>query len=253
MMTVTSTRTEVDTIHGLSHPEAMGLAETEFARMVALLQQLRPQQWQRQTICELWDVRAMAGHVLGMAQAQASFPQFIHDLRSARKRGGGSMIDAMNATQVKERSHLTAAEVVDGLVSASPRAVRARRRSPAPMRWLLRIPQDPPFQGERLQYGFLVDTIFTRDTWIHRLDIVRATGGEMVLTHDHDGRIVADAVADWARRHGQPFDLTLTGPAGGHWGRGTDGETFELDALDFCWTIAGRRPGGGLLKTRVPF
>jgi uncharacterized protein (TIGR03083 family) len=253
MMTATSTRTEADTIRGLSHSEWMALAETEFARMVALLQQLRPEQWQQQTVCELWDVRAMAGHVLGMAQAQASLAQFIHDLRSAHKRSGGSMIDALNATQVKERSHLTTAQVVDGLVSASPRAVRARRRSPAPMRWLLKIPQDPPFQGERLQYGFLVDTIFTRDTWIHRLDIARATGREMALTRDHDGRILADAVADWARRHSQPFDLTLTGPAGGRWGRGTDGEAFELDALDFCWTVAGRMPGGGLLSTRVPF
>ncbi len=29
--------------------------------------------------------------------------------------------------------------------------------------------------------------------------------------------VVADVVADWQRRHGRPVDLTLTGPAGGHW------------------------------------
>lgn len=81
--------------------------------------------------------------------------------------------------------------------------------------------QDPPFQAERWQYGYLVDVVFTRDTWVHRLDIARATGRAMLLTREHDGRIVADGVADWARRHGRPFDLTLTGPAGGHWGQGS--------------------------------
>jgi len=37
----------------------------------------------------------------------------------------------------------------------------------------------------------------------------------MVLTPDHDARIVADVVAEWAGRHGRPFTLHLTGPAGG--------------------------------------
>jgi hypothetical protein len=113
--------------------------------------------------------------------------------------------------------------------------------------------QDPPFDQERWRYGYLVDTIFTRDTWMHRLDICRATGREMVLTPEHDGRLVADVVADWARRHGQPFTLTLDGPAGGRWHAGTGGETITLDALDFCWTLAGRAPATGLLAVHVPF
>ncbi|MDQ6724619.1 MAG: hypothetical protein M3066_00345, partial [Actinomycetota bacterium] len=40
-------------------------------------------------------------------------------------------------------------------------------------------------------------------------------GRELVLTADHDARIVADVVAEWSTRHGRPFFLTLTGPAGG--------------------------------------
>jgi uncharacterized protein (TIGR03083 family) len=252
MMTMTTARTEMAAIPKLGHEEGMGLAETEFGRMVDLLRQLRPEEWQQQTVCALWDVRAMAGHVLGMAQAQASFPQFMHDFRSARKLGG-SVIDGINATQVKERSHLTSAQVVDGLASAAPRAVKGRRRTPAPMRSLVRMRQDPPFQAERWQYGYLVDTVFTRDTWVHRLDIARATGRPMALTHEHDGRIVADVVADWAHRHGRPFDITLTGPAGGHWGQGTGGEVIELDPLDFCWTLSGRMPGRGLLAIPTPF
>jgi len=121
------------------------------------------------------------------------------------------------------------------------------------MRKAVHFKQDPPFDTERWSYGFLVDTIFPRDTWVHRLDISRAIAVEMVVTPEHDGRIVANVVAEWARRHGQRFALTLTGPAGGRWESGDGGESIELDALDFCWTVAGRTPGRGLLTTPVPF
>ena len=252
MMTMTTARTEAGAIPKLTHEEGMGLAQTEFGRIVDLLRQLRPEEWQQPTVCALWDVRAMAGHVLGMAQAQASLPQFLHDFRSARKLGG-SVVDGINATQVKGAFPADQRAGRRRLASSAPRAVKGRRRTPAPMRSLVRMRQDPPFQAERWQYGYLVDRIFTRDTWVHRLDIARATGREMVLTPDHDGRIVADVVAEWAQRHGRPFDLTLTGLAGGRWGQGTGGESIEIDALDFCWTLSGRMPGRGLLAIPTPF
>ncbi len=74
--------------------------------MTGLLRQLRPEEWQRQTICPQWDIRSMAAHVLGMAEAQASFRQFARDYRTASKRDGGPMIDAMTAAQVRERAAL---------------------------------------------------------------------------------------------------------------------------------------------------
>jgi uncharacterized protein (TIGR03083 family) len=237
----------------LRHVEAMGLAETELARMVAQLGGLSPEDWGRPTVCELWDVRALATHVLGMAEAQASFRQFAHDYHAAGRRAGGKMIDAMTATQVAERSSMTPAVIVERLRAVAPKAVRARRRAPALMRWAVRMRQDPPFEAERWRFGYLVDTIFTRDTWLHRLDISRATGRDMVLSPEHDGRLVADVVAEWARRHGQPFTLILTGVAGGRWDAGAGGETLELDALEFCWCVGARQPGSGLLATVVPF
>ena len=237
----------------LRHREAMILAATEFDRIVAQLQDLEPGDWARPTACELWDVRAMASHVLGMAEAQASFRQFAHDFRAAAKRSGGKMIDEMSATQVRERAAMGSAAITGRLAAVAPRAVRARRRTPAPVRRLVRLKTDPPFAAERWRYGYLVDTIFTRDTWMHRLDISRATGHPMELTAGHDGRLVADVVAEWARRHAQPFTLTLTGPAGGRWRAGDSGERIQLDALDFCWTLAARQPGTGLLATEVPF
>jgi uncharacterized protein (TIGR03083 family) len=237
----------------LGHQEAMVLAAAEFDRMAAQLRALDPQDWAQPTACDLWDVRAMAAHVLGMAEAQASVRQFAHDYRAAGKRSGGKMIDEMSATQVRERPAMTPGAIVSRLVAVAPRAVRARRRTPAFARWAVRFKNDPPFDGERWRYGYLVDTIFTRDTWMHRLDISRATGRPMELTAGHDGRVVADVVTEWAHRHGQPFTLTLTGTAGGQWRSAEAGEHLQLDALDFCWIVAARRPGTGLMATKVPF
>jgi hypothetical protein len=93
---------------------------------------------------------------------------------------------------------------------------------------------------------------------MHRMDLARATGRDPVLTPDHDGVIVADIVAEWARRHRQPYRLELTGPAGGSWSSGTGGEAIVMDAADFCRVVSGRRGSDdgepwGLLTTQVPF
>ena len=88
---------------------------------------------------------------------------------------------------------------------------------------------------------------------MHRVDVARATGREMELTAEHDGRIVADVVAEWARRHGMPFILTLTGPAGGTYVSGDNSEHITIDAIEFCRTLSGRATGAGLLTHVVPF
>jgi hypothetical protein len=72
--------------------------------------------------------------------------------------------------------------------------------------------------------GYLIDVILTRDPWMHRIDISRATGALPVLTPEHDGVLVDDVVRKWAQRHGQPFVLNLAGPAGGSWTIGKGAE-----------------------------
>jgi hypothetical protein len=98
--------------------------------------------------------------------------------------------------------------------------------------------------------------MYLRDLWMHCVDAARATERPVELTADHDGRIVSDLVAEWAHRHGQPFVVELTGPAGGTYasqpGR-PDAERLSLDAVEFCRTLAGRAPATGLLTTVVPF
>jgi hypothetical protein len=88
---------------------------------------------------------------------------------------------------------------------------------------------------------------------MHRVDLARATGNELGLSESHDGRVVADVVAEWARVHERPFMLTLEGPAGGTFIQGEHGEQLRLDAVEFCRILSGRGSGTGLLTHEVPF
>jgi hypothetical protein len=74
----------------------------------------------------------------------------------------------------------------------------------------------------------------------------------MQLSADHDGRLVADIVAEWASIHGEPFELVLEGPAGGKFSQGVDGERVEIDAIEFVRVLSGRRPGAGVLSHPLP-
>lgn len=246
------TATRVHDIAPLSRPEAMKLAADELGRVLDLLRSLTPDEWRRPTECEPWDVRAMATHVLGATESHSSVRETVHQTRAYRKAKSGPMIDAMTALQIRDRADLSPDDIVGRFERAAPRSVRSRRRMPAPLR-RMRMKVDAPFASERWRLGYLMDVIYNRDAWMHRVDISRATGRDVVLSAEHDGRIVADVVAEWARRHGQPFTLTLTGPAGGTYVAGDGGEHIELDAVEFCRILSGRAQGVGLLSTEVPF
>lgn len=233
----------------LDRETATRLAATEYERVADLLAQLTPQQWAAPTDCPAWDVRAMAGHMLGMAQMVATWPEMIRQQVMAgrrAKRDGSVTIDALTAVQVEKNADLSADEVVQRMRTVAPRAVRARRRAPALIRR-----QTMPENGEWWTVGYLFDVILTRDPFMHRVDITRATGLPMAATAEHEGVIVADLVAEWAERHKAAYDLELTGPAGGHWKAG-DGERITMDAFEFCRALSGRAPATGLLTTQVP-
>ena len=74
----------------------------------------------------------------------------------------------------------------------------------------------------------------------------------MGLTPAHDGRLVADIVGEWAEVHGEPFELHLTGPAGGTFSQSDGGEHAEMDALDFIRTLSGRLPGTAVMRHQLP-
>lgn len=235
----------------LERTTAMRLAETEYQRFGEMLDRLSAEDWRQPTECVGWDVRAVAGHCLGVAEMAASMRQTVHQMRAAKRRGG-VLIDALTAVQVEEQAHLSPEEVVARYARVGPKAARSRRRTPGFVR-NRQLPDPQPVGGdtEAWTFGYLLDVILTRDVWMHRVDITRATGKEMHLTPEHDGVLVADVVAEWAERHGDPFALQLTGSAGGSWGEGDDPDV--VDAVDFCRALAGRGSVAATRKVEVPF
>jgi uncharacterized protein (TIGR03083 family) len=235
---------------------AMRLAATEYDRVVALLAALSPEHWSAPTDCPGWDVRAMAGHMLGMAQMAATLPETLRQQIGSQRRAtrdGSSVLDALTAIQVEKNAHLTPNEVVDAMRRTAPRAAKARRRSPGVIR-ARTMPglQDVGENQEAWTFGYLLDVILTRDPFMHRVDITRATSIRMQADPGHEGLIVDDVVREWAGRHDAPYDLVLSGPAGGHWRRG-DAERIQLDAFEFCRMLCGRSSATGLLAEQVPF
>jgi uncharacterized protein (TIGR03083 family) len=235
----------------MQHSDWMSAATEEYRRLGAVLDDLPDEDWGRPTDCSEWDVREMVAHLVGAAEAGASMRALVHQARLGRRlRPGEPGVDGMNAVQVQERANADPARLRADLASIGARAVRRRSALPAALR-ALPVPFGPPLGTKPL--GYLMDRIYTRDAWMHRIDIARATGRTPELTSDHDGNIVADVVAEWAQVHGRPFRLTLTGPAGGTWSAGTAGEEITLDAVEFCRILSGRAPGTGLLTSAVPF
>jgi uncharacterized protein (TIGR03083 family) len=240
-----------------NHETAMTLAAEEYSRFARVLADLTEEDWQAPTSCPGWTIRDMAGHTLGMAELAASLPEMARQLiRAGRaaKRSGKPQIDELTDLQVRKHQQLSVAELVAAVQRIGPKAVAGRRRRPALMRARTITDHGPDGASpERWKIGFMTDTILTRDPWMHRSDIAQALGRPMELSREHDGVIVADVVAEWALRHGQPYELTLTGPAGGRWSSGANGEVISLDAEQFCRILSGRGTGQGLMATFVPF
>ncbi len=250
-----NTTTDVGSIPAITREEAHRLAATEYGRLVTQLRSLSADDWGASTDCALWNVRDMVGHSVGMLSDFTSFRTLLRRMWSASKaskRTGQPMVDSMTSQQVAEHAALSTDELIALVESRGPRAARWRTGTPKLFR-SMKLKEEVGGVPETWRMGYLLDTILTRDPWMHRVDIARATGRGLELTPDHDGRIVADVVAEWARRHGKPFTLLLAGPAGGEFVAGEDGGVIEIDAVEFCRTLSGRATGTGLLAQEVPF
>ena len=250
----TMSPTDITTITAITHGEAMDLQAKEFDRALALLRSLDAPDWSLETDCPDWDVRRMWLHVLGASEAGASMRENMHQMRLARtrrKKLGVPLEAGLSGVQVDERENLAPGELLDRLEQIAPKTVKARARTPRLMR-AVKVAVDAPVV-EKWSLGYLTDVIYLRDAWMHRIDTARATGRDLVLSPEHDGRIVADVVAEWAQRHGESFTIELTGVAGGTYTAGAGGEPLVMDAIEFCRLLAGRGEATGLLTTIVPF
>lgn len=258
---MTDTARDVASIKPISRrTDAREVAAAAYDQLFALLRSLSPADWSAPTECVPWDVAAMVGHLIGAGRSNASLREFARQQSyGARHRTeyGGNALDACNALQIADQADLTPAQRITALERTAPTAVAGR------MRWsrflsLVNAPIDQAGSTAsgmpaRVNGGHLYDVVYTRDVWLHTIDIARATDREPDLTHPCNARILEDVVAEWARRHASPFELVLTGPAGGRYCQGDGGEHLSLDAVEFARVLAGRAPATGLLTTRVLF
>jgi uncharacterized protein (TIGR03083 family) len=251
---MTMSKVDVAAIARIKHDEAMQIAEVECRKFGEALRALRPGDWSKPTDCTRWDVRALAAHVVGSHASQASPREFGRQVRTGRpivkEIGAENWWDGMNELQVRERAARSVDELIAEWDVISKRALRARAKLP---RLIARLPLlKLPAPVGRQPVSYLFDIGFTRDTWMHRIDLAEASGTPFDCNAEHDGRIVADFVAEWAATHGEPFSLALTGPAGGEFAAGTAGEHVEIEAIQFARILSGRLPGKGLLRHPLP-
>lgn len=248
------TYTDVAAIPRIKHHEAMQITAVENGKFAAALRALRTSDWGEPTACQLWDVHAVAAHIVGSAAGQASPREFVRQVRKGKplvaEVGGQYWWDGMNEVHVRERATSSPEELIAEWDAIVPKALKSRTKLP---RLIAKLPLlNLPAPVGRQPVGYLFDVGFTRDVWMHRVDIARAAGTELDVDAEHDGRLIADIVAEWAGTHGLPFNLTLTGPAGGSYRAGDGGEAIEIDAIEFCSILSGRGEATGLLNHPLP-
>lgn len=226
-------------IPALDHAEAPEMARRELNLFLELCESLTGDDWQQPTACTLWTVRDMLAHQAGAYAGYASFAEFRRQMAaSMKKEEGEEDIDAINRYQLAQRIDCSPAELIRELREVGPKAIENRHKLP----WLLRklrVVPDPHLGKWTIQY--MLDVIYPRDTWSHRLDICRATNRPFQQTAVHDGHLLALVVRDLAQKlagklNGRSFILDLDGEAGGCFQIGTAAEpaaSIEMDVIQF--------------------
>ena len=263
MSTSLRQETRVENIPGIKQPEATALAESQNRALLHTLYPLDDAQWSAPTDCEGWSVKDIASHILGWADSLVSFKETRSQLGQAfrRRKELGNILDAQNEVQAEAGRRISTEELLLRMEEALPRMVKRRA---ALGRYAKYVPiWGPPFGFSNL--GYLCNVIFTRDVFMHRIDIARATSTELELGPSEE-RIVADIAREWGRNEGGSVRLELTGPAGGSYVAGSSPHAkLTADAVEFCRFLAGRADVSVVeatgdrdvvdrrLETRVPF
>ena len=105
----------------------------------------------------------------------------------------------------------------------------------------VRVPSGVP-GTQKIGLGHLARVIEIRDTWMHGVDLARATGKPRV-GGPHDAPLIEQVLRDlslgWP---GPAVDLRVTGAHEGRWliGSGTPVAVVSADAVELCRALAGR-------------
>jgi uncharacterized protein (TIGR03083 family) len=222
--------------------EAYQLMTTALDRFLTLIESLGPEEWSKPTPCTAWDVHDMVAHQAGGYASGAGYGEMLRQY--IRIPGRGQLPeDSINALQVGERKDKSPAELIAELKQVGPRAMHNWAYGFRAIKWIT-IPHPV---GGMMSVRDLMWVTHSRDTWMHRLDICRATNRPFEQTRGHDGRINELVVRDVAKKlvtklNGRAIQLALTGIAGGTWkiGQGNPDAEMEMDMLDFNIFVSGR-------------
>ncbi len=218
----------------VAHAEAGKLSRTEFERVVAVLELLEGADWQQQTYCTEWTVREMAAHLAGSMTGSTTLAEFLRqNVRHPYVKEAINSVDGTNRLQIEERANKTTAEIIAEFRQNGPIAIKNRQKLP----WLVRQIPIPAAKN----FGYLMDIIYPRDEWMHRYDICAATGKKMVITPEHDGRLIDLVLLDIAKKLRKQLvmrniTLQFTGALTGTYQFGrkaTPDCTLEIDVFDF--------------------
>jgi uncharacterized protein (TIGR03083 family) len=218
-------------------------AAAEYDALLAMVDAFSASDWGRSTDCTEWRVRDMVAHVAGAAEEACRLPVMVrHQAAAVRglRRGDGAIVDLLCRGQIADRAGLSDVELAADLRRWTVGAPDGRRRQP---RLLRRVPM-PAFTGLRpgTTLAHLLDVIYVRDVWLHRVDLHRATGVELP-TSSAEAEVVAQVVRDldleW---DGPTFVLELTGRGAGRWqvGSGAPEEVVTEDAVALMRLLSGR-------------
>lgn len=234
------------TIEMTTTAAAVVVARAELSALVEEVHALPADRFLGRTDCVAWTVRDVVAHLAGAAD-EAVHPavQARHMLTARTRLRKLPLADALTAQQIADRSRRSAAEIVAELTRLTPKVPAARARVPGLVR-RRKLPDPSALPGDDL--GYLLDVIYTRDVWMHRIDISRATGRALSDSGVEElvvGQIVRDLQRGWA---GPPVRLVLTGRVEGEWplGGSPDGPEVTVDTVSLCRLLSGRSDETGL-------
>lgn len=241
-LSLPQTIARAEDIPSVNADEAHRLLTTALSRFLILIESLHADDWFKPTACTAWNVHDMVAHQAGGYASGTSYKEMIRQYTS-KPQPGQLPEDAINALQVGERKSKTPAELISELKQVGEVAAHNWAYGFNAIKWIA----TPHPVGGFMSIRHLMWIIHSRDTWMHRMDICRATNRPFEQTREHDGRIVELVVRDVAgklrkRLNGKAITLTLTGVSGGEWllGSGESVSGLEMDALDFNIFVSGR-------------
>lgn len=208
-MTASARPTKLDDVPGLNGVLARRAAEYQYTAFIRELKALEPQHWDAPTDCDRWSVKDVVAHLIGWMEAMSSFKELRHQVGAGFKRRKelGNILDAANEQQVEDRRSLTPEQLIARMEEITPGFVAKRARWGKVGRG---VPIYDPVVMGATNLAYLFNVIFTRDAFMHRIDVARAAGRE-VLLDELDAVVLADVVKDWARRRGADATVSLDG------------------------------------------